>query len=357
MNYSKIIININDLNKEILFQENIPEFTKLTTKIRNPEFEKKTQRIVSECFNGIIKYRDFISIFIINYYPNIVLNHKLTKYDHILLNKVKEVFNIYINIKTAESLECNIDTLQHRIKEFKSLFDNWKTIDNKEILDELVASYYELDSMYINIAYQDTNGQSLAEWRDKIQGQQKDILDNIKKISGEKGIKYLKEHQPMYINVKQLKDVATKAFWGTFEEQLKQDPPVYDRLVILLNELKQIIFTIIPSRHDLHEEINFKIDGDSIKNSLKHNALKPETIYEIMCYLVELIKKMQAAIHDKEMDEWWNNLQERMRNGAEYSEIIPIFLKDIFEKVETIKTEINEINENMNKNNQNEEKI
>ena len=40
-----------------------------------------------------------------------------------------------------------------------------------------------------------------------------------------------------------MKDVVHKAFWDILEEQISQDPPKYERALLLLEEIKEVILT------------------------------------------------------------------------------------------------------------------
>ena len=178
----------------------------------------------------------------------------------------------------------------------------------------------------------------------ELKTQQNKLIEYIQKIGGKKGIQLLNSKRPIYINVQKFKEAATNAFWDTFKLSLEQNPVNYSRLILILKEIKNIFYSLIPNRHDIHEEINNIIDTDLLLQMLENDAITFEEIFKIMQYIVELLQKLQSPSEDKNTIEWWNNIQKLIKPDNTYGKIMTSFFKGLLDRLEKIQDQLNNIN-------------
>jgi|TARA_R110002073_G_scaffold274875_1_gene438425 uncharacterized coiled-coil DUF342 family protein len=110
----------------------------------------------------------------------------------------------------------------------------------------------------------------------------------------------------------QIKEQYEKAFWDLID----QEPPNMEHIGKLLDEIKQILYSFVPHRADLHHKIN--------------NDLSGEIAWDFQHKLLAWIEKFQAPIYDQFTQSW------RRRVPQKLSE----FLKKYYEHLKQIRKEI-----------------
>ena len=91
-------------------------------------------------------------------------------------------------------------------------------------------------------------------------------------------------------------------------------------LATLLDEIKQLLYSMVPTRRDIHHAINDDF-GDEITWDFQHK-------------LVKWVEKFQAPIYDQMTIQWKRNLPEKLSD----------FLKKYYEHVKKLRKDIDEYN-------------
>ena len=336
---TSILDNYNSLQTIFPHQQNklIP-FDTYTIKIRTREYIEIVKQFLLLFDKN--NYRDFFSLIIITNYSEIVADDPIIN-DKNIVELCKTFFNELKDYTKYSELELPNITKKLNIKydELLNIYQEWKQKDYLIKLDEFIHSYYEFESMYINLAeYKDE--ENTLELMNKVKQQQLQLLDYIKNLNG---IDRLNSMKPVYINMDSFKNITTKAFWDTFVEKIDQENPDYTRLIILLKEMKQLLYSLIPTRQDIHNEINKSIDTDLLLQMIKNKAIDDTEILKIMEYIVSLILRFQAPSEDNNTNEWWSNLKSKYNSSHSYGLFLAEFLQESFKKIESIKIEIDKI--------------
>jgi hypothetical protein len=73
---------------------------------------------------------------------------------------------------------------------------------------------------------------------------------------------------------KQVKEIVHKAFWDLLAEQLREEPPSYSQSLVLLNDVKEAILSLlVPQQRRLIESINEKLDIELIAQQAENGVL------------------------------------------------------------------------------------
>lgn len=319
--------------------------------IKLQNYEQKSEQFLKLLKIDKIKTRDLVSIIILTNYSEIVADNPDID-NKTIVDKCKQFFDTLedklSSDKIDEILENDINYINKMVNTIKTDFNqlcdiyvDWKQQDLDRKLQEFINGYYELEQMYLNLSIYKED-QEIAPSIAKIRKQQQQIKTYIKRTGGDYGLKLLNSKSPVYINMEQFKQVATKAFWDTFQEKLEQDPPDYSRLVILLKEVKQLFVTIIPHRHDIHRQIDEGIDIDLLMQMLNNQSFDFVHIHKLMTYIVSLIQQFQSAGQDETTQKWWDSINEMNKPENTYGKLITEFFKGVFERIEKIQQEMNE---------------
>lgn len=321
-----------------IYQNSVILFDIYSKQIRTPKYIEIVKQFLL-LFNKD-NYRDFFSLIIISNYPDIVADDPIFK-DKNIIELCKTFFNELNKYSEYSELELPNFTKELNIKYIKlcNYFQEWMKKDYYVKLDEFIHSYYEFESMYINLAeYKDE--ENTLEVMNQVKTQQNKLLNYITKLHG---IDRLNRMKPVYINMDTFKNITTKAFWDTFIEKIDQETPDYTRLIILLKEMKQLFYSLVPSRRDIHTEINESIDTDLLLQMIENKAIDDTEILKIMEYIVSLILRFQSSSEDTITNEWWDNLKSKYNSSHSYGSFLAEFLQESFKKIESIKNEIDKI--------------
>ena len=131
------------------------------------------------------------------------------------------------------------------------------------------------------------------------------------------------------------------------EIQLKQYVKFKDILIFIKNFL--LIFYI-----SKESEINSVLDVDFILQQLSHDAFNNSEIISLFTYTYDLLKGLQAPIHDSELEDFKTSLNNSI--GQQSTDIIPTHIINIISCIKFIIYDLNELKNKMNNDNNNKNK-
>lgn len=114
----------------------------------------------------------------------------------------------------------------------------------------------------------------------------------------------------------QIHDMMRKAFWDKLDEDVEKNE--LKHTTILVNEIKDILKSFVPSRIDIHEKIDADICG--------------EVSWETQKKLVNWIEKFQSPVHDKFTRNLKSELPIKLSDFLKkYYDHISLVHKEVFE--------------------------
>lgn len=125
------------------------------------------------------------------------------------------------------------------------------------------------------------------------------------------------------------------AFWDKMEDDIKNKE--YDSVIAVLEEIRDGICDLVPSREDLHQSMYEAIDIDLIKQMLQHNALDNSYIFNLIQFIVTKLKSFDS-LEDEPMYEIWREQVNRrlIDNETPLYIILPRFLRESFHRIAKI---------------------
>ncbi|XP_050390427.2 T-complex protein 11-like protein 1 [Patella vulgata] len=125
---------------------------------------------------------------------------------------------------------------------------------------------------------------------------------------------------------KMVTDIAHKAFWDLLEAKLSEDPPEYRNALVLIQEVKETLFMIIPPQSErLKNQINEILDMDLIQQKMENDAFD---IRYYADYVIGIMARLCAPVRD-----------ENVNKLKTIKDIVPLF-KGIFEVLDLMKRDM-----------------
>ncbi|KAJ0172610.1 hypothetical protein K1T71_011749 [Dendrolimus kikuchii] len=125
---------------------------------------------------------------------------------------------------------------------------------------------------------------------------------------------------------KLVKETMHKAYFDILREQLNSDPPEYKQGLILLEDVKQGLFSIMLPRHTrIREMIEEVLDTDFIQQQAENNSLD---FHKYATFVIDLMAKLAAPIRD-----------EMIQNITTLTDTVDIF-RAILETLEVLKLDL-----------------
>ncbi|XP_054906180.1 T-complex protein 11-like protein 1 [Poeciliopsis prolifica] len=94
-------------------------------------------------------------------------------------------------------------------------------------------------------------------------------------------------------------DIMHRAFWDCLQEQLSSDPPNYSQAVILLQELKTMLGSLLlPGHIRLRSQLDEVLDMELIQQQVQHGALD---LCRLAGFVINMMASLCAPVRDPEV--------------------------------------------------------
>nr|CAG4645489.1 EOG090X04Z9 [Lynceus sp. MCZ IZ 141354] len=125
---------------------------------------------------------------------------------------------------------------------------------------------------------------------------------------------------------KRVKEMMHKAFWDILEEELKQDPPEINQALVLLEEIRtNLLSLLLPHQVKSQQEVREKLDLDLVRQQAESGTLNFQDYAQ---YIVGLMGRLCAPERD-----------DKIRELTQLREIVPLY-KGILETLDLMKLDM-----------------
>ena len=317
-------IRINYLLKKIEVNSYNLNYKLLSNKLN---FKKKYIDSFLEIFKRYdinLTNKEFNMIYFINYHPQIVFikKNELSKKLVQITNNVIDVFSNFDLNKTTCIFKVYI-----ALNSYSKLFKKWLVEDKEDIVKDLTFEYLKTEDIiekfnkYENLHLEDLDNINILK---KFQN---NILNKIININGENILKNIKPIDLITMN--QDMDFSQMDRWSLLSDELKEIPINYKTVILILKEIKNIIYSILDKRYNILIDVEKNFDIFSLNND-SHNLL-------IICnYLFDLLFKIQSKKYDEVTIIYHKELKMSMIEGTQLYRFLPKILKYLSESYETV---------------------
>ncbi len=302
--------------------------------MQNKDVKNQAKQFLQSLNVNNVKETTFLSSFLICKFPSDFLDNPSVDKDKLLLNLANKIY------------ENNQNTIKDDIISYNEYYSIWASNDIEKLKNVLYRNYVELLDSFKNASTEDekTLFQNSIDF----------IVTNASLIKFNIVEYHLQQTQssPEMLDINVLYDIDAfntqfkNAFSNILKEeiQLKQYIKFKDILIFIKNFL--LIFYI-----SKESEINSVLDIDFILQQLSHDAFNNSEIISLFTYTYDLLKGLQAPIHDNELQDFKTSLNNSIEQQP--VDIIPTHIINIISCIKFIIYDLNELKNKMNNENQN----
>ena len=394
--FVRLIMSESNIQKFYFLLEEYKNIYHLTNKNLNI----KNEDIIKVPSINIQNTKTLLSLYVIMFYPKImnVDGSKGTGLE--LLNMCKKLnaifkfnLNYFVHLNSKINDLNNIKSINNYIKlfftkynEYLEIFDKWKRIDLEGLIYELTASFINLEKEFENIkdeymeryllilrrndvdesdltleyktkffdityeAFLREKNEYLKKIRslDKNNGEQK--FNEYYQILKNKNAQNLEDYENDEEFVKKLGELINKnieeSIWEDFEKDLNQEPPILDKLVKYIDEIKRSILVSAPRKEKklIKNELDIYMDIEFIKHKIEYKIITNDDLLSLIKYIIDKLKKYQAEIDDLDTFTFEENLPLLFKRKSQvrvlrdfFSWVIPRFQSIVRMKYEFFK--------------------
>ncbi|XP_072237780.1 T-complex protein 11-like protein 2 [Leuresthes tenuis] len=94
-------------------------------------------------------------------------------------------------------------------------------------------------------------------------------------------------------------EIVHQAFWASLQEQLSSDPPNYDHAVVLLQEVKTLLLSLLlPGHVRMRSQLEEVLDMELIRQQVDHGALD---LHRLAGFIIDTMASLCAPVRDPEV--------------------------------------------------------
>ena len=141
-----------------------------------------------------------------------------------------------------------------------------------------------------------------------------------------------------------------KAFFDLLEQKVAADPPDYDWLTRLYEEIRGKLLILLRTGSDLHTEISESMDVDLFKQMISNKAFDPADLSNLVSYVFAKCKQLCSPARDEDTDAKLQEIVDHMATGkATFVTVVPMFIRNANHCIDTIYDDIQQLSNHMDK--------
>jgi hypothetical protein len=140
-----------------------------------------------------------------------------------------------------------------------------------------------------------------------------------------------------------------KAFFDLLEEKVREEPPDYDWITRLYQEIRTRLSSLLRVNSNTRKEIEDSMDVELFRQMIENKAFGAVELYNLIEHVFELCKKLGSPARDNEVDKFKFQVLGLMKNNGTFAQIVPLFIKNANECIDNIYKDLNVVKENIQK--------
>ena len=158
----------------------------------------------------------------------------------------------------------------------------------------------------------------------------------------------LKPEQLNSLN-KQMDTQFKKAFFDLLEEKVREEPPDYDWITRLYEEIRNRLASLLREGSQTRKDIEDSMDVVLFRQMIENKAFGAVELYNLIEHVFELCKKLGSPARDNEVDKFKFQVLGLMKNNGTFAQIVPLFIKNANECIDNIYKDLQVVKDNLEK--------
>jgi len=138
-----------------------------------------------------------------------------------------------------------------------------------------------------------------------------------------------------------------KAFFDLLEEKVREEPPDYDWITRLYQEIRTRLSSLLRENSKTRKEIEDSMDVELFRQMIENKAFGAVELYNLIEHVFELCKKLGSPARDNEVDKFKFQVLGLMKNNGTFAQIVPLFIKNANECIDNIYKDLNVVKQNI----------
>jgi len=126
---------------------------------------------------------------------------------------------------------------------------------------------------------------------------------------------------------KQIRETYYNAYFDLLQEKVDQDPPDYEWIVHLYEEIRTKFMTLLKeggkTRKQIEDEMNVQLFDQMIRN----NAFGGPEFHKLTCFVFDLCLQLGSPQRDADTKAKRDEILTTMNAGSKFSILLPMFIK------------------------------
>ena len=314
------------LELDLVPKANSNTFEWFTVHIQHNEVTTITQDFLSH-FTLSLNVRDFISTFILAYFPDCSLSSERNELEECIHQKSKEV------IKILYGDDFNRKSFSKVCEEYYQLFNVWKKRDKEDLVKILTKTHKQVRSLSGEVADQYHIDKTLSK------------IENIaSQLGGDKVVKHVKTSsevglidQNMIIG--QTVTQIHQSFWDIFTSELAETPSNFGQYPSLISEIRVRLEKILANlkRPETISYIREHVDENLIDEKISRSEYSLQDIYNLCIFCLERVKEMGDPDEEITIQFYIDRVHSEMvADEVKIHEIVPNTFKFVLERLDHI---------------------
>jgi len=240
----------------------------------------------------------------------------------------RECFSEAKNVVLAYTTGRDLVAALTALNTFQVKFTEWKKFDFQRHLRSLANTYHQWVASieHLESSREETRDpESLQEIIDHATRQRDATKRRILQFGGPEAWEEVLATPPVRINLEEIiQELGSKKYWEEFGDELRAQPPKYDRIAVLLTQIRDRIKDLVPNRSDIHATIDRSLDIDFIRQMIEFGSFDSESFFRVFEFIWTTLKDLGAASAEPEWIEWRQSILTRTQDGSStYDVLLP----------------------------------
>ena len=136
--------------------------------------------------------------------------------------------------------------------------------------------------------------------------------------------------------IENLENFYKHAYYEVIYEHMIQEPPDYDLLIEILDNIKQKLSRILRDGSPLKAEIDQNIDIQFIKQMLINQAFSMNDFKQLIQYTFDKCKQLEAPARDQYTQQKLNETIAKIHQNEKFQDVAIFFIKNIDDCIDNI---------------------